>query len=112
MSLEFNEYQVKAATTAIYPKDKALEYLALGLVSEAGEVAGKVKKALRDGLHDEESAEQFFDDLQGEIGDVLWYAAMLSTEIGDDLGNTAAQSLIKLRSRKERGVLGGSGDHR
>ena len=49
------EYQRKAAETAIFPKEKALEYLALGLTSEAGEVAGKVKKIIRDGKGNKEA---------------------------------------------------------
>ena len=59
-------YENLASQTAIFPKEKALEYLALGLTSEAGEVAGKVKKLIRDGKGDKES-------IAYEVGDVLWY---------------------------------------
>ena len=44
-----HEYQEKCRTTAIYPKKDAIAYLSLGLVSEAGEVAGRVKQQIRDG---------------------------------------------------------------
>lgn len=107
----FDEYQFGASATAIYPADKAVEYLALGLVSEAGEIAGKVKKVIRD------SGGNFTDpdhryDMAGELGDVLWYLACLCEEYGMDLGAVAQHNLEKLASRKERGVLGGSGDTR
>ena len=62
------EYQRKAKETAIFPADKALEYLSLGLVGEAGEVANKVKKLIRD-------KKVLLDTtvISSEIGDVLWY---------------------------------------
>ena len=97
-------YQAKAKETAIFPPDKALEYLSLGLVGEAGEIANKVKKIIRDNKPK--------DELAGEIGDVLWYCAMLADHLDSNLGNIMEDNLDKLRSRKERGVLGGSGDSR
>ena len=99
-----SQYQAKAKETAIYPKDKALEYLALGLVGEAGEVANKIKKVIRDGTSP--------NNVRDELGDVLWYLAMLSTEIGYSLDTIADKNLWKLANRKERNVLGGSGDNR
>ena len=98
-----DEYQNKAKATAIYPKKDALPYLVLGLTSEAGEVAGKAKKLIRDGTE---------SDLASEIGDVLWYCAMLADYLGSDLGKIMEDNLEKLQSRKKRGVLGGSGDNR
>lgn len=99
-----NTYQLEAKKTAIFPPDKALEYLSLGLVGEAGEVANKVKKIIRDKKIDA--------DISGEIGDVLWYCAMLADYLDVNLGKIMENNLDKLRSRKERGVLGGSGDRR
>lgn len=99
-----SQYQKQAAETAIYPKDKALEYLALGLVGEAGEVANKIKKVIRDGTSP--------DSVIHELGDVLWYLAMLSTELDYSLNTIADKNLWKLANRKERNVLGGSGDNR
>ena len=99
-----NHYQTEAKKTAIFPANKALEYLSLGLVGEAGEVANKVKKIIRDKKIDV--------DISGEIGDVLWYCAMLADYLDVDLGRVMENNLDKLRSRKERGVLGGSGDSR
>lgn len=106
--LSLNDYQTGAMTTAIY-HDKVI-YPALGLAGEAGEVAGKVSKILRDSkgvLTDEVKK-----DLRKEIGDVLWFAAALAKDIDATLGEIAEENLAKLKSRKDRGVLGGSGDDR
>ena len=104
-------YQYEATKTAIFPKEKALEYLALGLTSEAGEVAGKVKKLIRDG-EDKEGFELKKIAISHEIGDVLWYCAMMATEVGYTLEEIAEMNLKKLADRKERGTLSGSGDER
>jgi len=98
-------YENYASQTAIFPKEKALEYLALGLTSEAGEVAGKVKKLIRDGKGDKKA-------IAAEIGDVLWYCAMLAKETEVPLNDIMKDNLKKLHSRKERGTLSGSGDER
>ncbi len=68
--MTFDEYQIQAATFAIYPKDREREYLSLGLLSEVGELAGKVKKEIRDGV---DLTEAILD----EAGDIAWYCAML-----------------------------------
>lgn len=107
---DFNTYQWKTHETAIYPKDRDLEYLALGLTSEAGEVAGKVKKIIRDngGVISDSARE----DLAAELGDVLWYLAQLSWLLQKDLNAVAQGNLDKLRGRSARGTLIGSGDTR
>jgi len=104
-------YQYQATQTAIFPKEKALEYLALGLTSEAGEVAGKVKKLIRDG-EDVEGFEMKKIAIASEVGDVLWYCAMMAKEVGVPLNTIMKENLEKLHSRKERGKLSGSGDNR
>jgi NTP pyrophosphatase (non-canonical NTP hydrolase) len=104
-------YEARAGQTAIFPKDKALEYLALGMTSEAGEVAGKVKKLIRDG-EDVEGFELKKIAIASEIGDVLWYCAMMAKEVGVPLNTIMQENLRKLHSRKERGTLQGSGDER
>lgn len=109
--MKFNEYQSAAEETAIYPREHAVIYPALGLAGEAGEVAEKVKKWLRDGNIDA-------GELHKEIGDVLWYIAALCSDLQDVFGeeysleNAAIRNYQKLKSRQERGVLGGSGDNR
>ena len=99
-----NQYQIEAKNTAIFPANKALEYLSLVLVGEAGEVANKVKKIIRDKKLDV--------DVASEIGDVLWYCAMLADYFDVNLGKIMDDNINKLQSRKNRGVLGGSGDKR
>lgn len=106
-----NQYQDGACSTAIYPKHRAVEYLSLGLVGEAGEIANKVKKLIRDGASPEELAERKIQ-IGYEIGDVLWYAAVLADEMGMNLGHIMENNLSKLADRKARGMIGGSGDNR
>ncbi len=105
--MNLNEYQESCKATAIYPKAVGVGYCTLGLVSEAGEVAGKLKKALRDAGGDLDP-----EVVASELGDVLWYVAMLAHELGYTLNELAAMNLDKLTGRKERGTLGGSGDNR
>jgi len=104
-------YQEKACETAIFPKNKAMEYLTLGLTGEAGEIANKVKKFIRDGAaQDEYLAKRI--EIGYEIGDVLWYYAVLAKEMEMDLGHIMENNLQKLADRKKRGTLSGSGDNR
>jgi len=103
-----NQYATQARLTAVYPQDKALEYLTLGLMNEAGEVGGKVKKHLR-GDFDEAKLREV---LKGELGDVLWYLAVLCEEAGTTLHDVADANLQKLFDRQKRNVLKGDGDNR
>ena len=105
------EYQEKALETAMYPTldNLGIYYTALGLCSEAGEVAGKIKKALRDNGGNYHAIK---DDIKKELGDVLWYCATLADEFGLFLSDVAECNIEKLASRKERGVIRGSGDDR
>ena len=105
------EYQRRAAETAIYPDNKALEYLTLGLAGEAGEIANKAKKLIRDGA-DREEHHAKLNAMGHEIGDVMWYCAVLAAEMGMDLGHVMENNLRKLADRKARGALSGSGDNR
>ena len=106
-----DKYENLAGQTAIFPKEKALEYLALGMTSEAGEVAGKVKKLIRDG-EDKEGFGIKKLAIASEIGDVIWYCAMMAKEVGVPLNDIMKENLKKLHGRKERGTLSGSGDER
>jgi len=115
MSLDFNDYQEKAFATAIYPEAgtgsfSAVSYAVLGLVNEAGEVSGKLKKVWRD--NDGELTPELRKKIADELGDVLWYAAALADELGTDLSTVAKENMYKLLSRQARGVIGGSGDNR
>ncbi|MHB1538472.1 MAG: nucleoside triphosphate pyrophosphohydrolase family protein [Solirubrobacteraceae bacterium] len=108
--MELSEYQRDSRATAVYPRQEWLAYPALGLAGEAGEVAEHAKKAIRDdgGVVSEERR----GAMGRELGDVLWYVAQLASELGLDLDDVAEENLAKLRSRRERGVLSGSGDDR
>lgn len=102
---EFDAYQDFTDSTAIYPPEKGLEYTALGLASEAGEFAGKVKKMIRDKTYDTEA-------MIAELGDVLWYVARAAAELDIHLSDIAKENIDKLKSRKDRGKLKGNGDNR
>ena len=106
--MEFNDYQNQAKNTAIYPKDKAVVYPALGLAGEAAEVENKVKKVLRDGSEIKDVSK----DIASEIGDCLWYISVLASDIGWDLESIAKLNIEKLTDRANRGKLSGSGDNR
>lgn len=113
--MNLNTYQKEALKLATYENvGHNAVYPALGIAEEAGECAGKVKKRWRnekttDGkLYSEEHKVA----LAKEIGDVLWYAAALSFEIGYTLDEIAEINLDKLQDRRERGVLKSEGDNR
>lgn len=111
--LGFNEYQEKAASTAIYKEDnegRELFYVALGLAGEAGEFAGEVSKLIRDdkGALTEGRKKK----LVSEAGDVFWFLAQTCTELGVTMEEVAQGNLDKLAGRKERGTLNGSGEDR
>jgi NTP pyrophosphatase (non-canonical NTP hydrolase) len=105
--MEMSEFQRKARKTAVYPKDswKGLYYVSMGLAGEAGEVANKIKKHIRDGVLD-------FDKVADELGDVLWYVSQMASELGYDLNTIAEGNIDKLYSRLDRGVVQGEGDNR
>ena len=126
--MDLDEYQTFTGTTAIYPgvgvrvrsgehlgprspeeKLLALTYLSLGL-GEAGEIQGKVKKVIRDdgGILSPDRRDAIVD----ELGDLLWYVSRLADEMGVALSEVAARNVAKLTSRRERGMLAGSGDDR
>ena len=108
--MDFNSYQRVAVTTAIYPAQHKILYPALGLAGEAGEVANKVKKIIRDGT--DTMPDDWKEQIGSEIGDVLWYCAALANDLGISLGRIAAQNEIKLAKRKREGMISGSGDSR
>jgi NTP pyrophosphatase (non-canonical NTP hydrolase) len=109
--MRLSDYQQRSRATAVYPQaGENLLYPTLGLCGEAGEVAEKVKKMVRDddGVLTDERREA----LGKELGDVLWYVAQVATEAGLELDALAEANLAKLLSRRDRGVLTGSGDER
>lgn len=105
--MNLNDYQKAALATAVYPRNGKTEltYTALGLASEAGEYAGKIKKLLRDAEFSREAA-------MAELGDVLWYVAAAADALGFDLRDVADANITKLADRKSRNAIRGSGDYR
>ena len=109
--MDFKTYQKKARLTALYPNLGSNNiYPTLGLVGEAGEVAEKVKKVIRDknGIFDDESK----NGIKKELGDVLWYLSNLCDEFNFCFEEVALQNLEKLRLRDLKGKISGSGDDR
>jgi NTP pyrophosphatase (non-canonical NTP hydrolase) len=108
--MTLNEYNESALATAIYGEGQKITYPTLGLAGEAGEVADKVKKVLRD--YDGVFTDELKLNIAKEIGDVLWYIAALSRDLGFTLEEVAKMNIDKLESRKQRNVISGSGDDR
>lgn len=108
---KYSDYQKKSRTThGQVDVDHPLTYPTLGLVNEAGEFAGKVKKILRDKGKQITQADK--KALRAELGDVLWYLTQLCTELDTTLEIVAEENLDKLLSRKKRGKISGDGDER
>ena len=108
--MTLNEYQLAALLTEDFDKETALQTAGLGLCEEAGEVAGKLKRLYRD--HSGELSDELRREIAYEIGDCTWYCAVLASKIGYPLDVIAQMNNNKCQSRKERGVLHGSGDNR
>ncbi len=103
---KFNEYGEFVKSMKVYPEEHAIVYPALGLVGEAGEISEKVKKWLR--------GDRELDKIGilKELGDPLWYIAAMADDLGFTLQDVIDANVEKLTSRKDRGVLKGSGDNR
>ena len=120
--MEFNEYQKLAIKTDLdakflgeVMKKHTLNTVAfldkvLGVAGEAGEFADKIKKIMRDkkGSFDDNDR----DAIIKELGDVLWYVAVVSLYLGVPMSELAERNIEKLQSRARRNTLTGSGDDR
>ena len=109
--MNFSEYQ-KATMRTARPHDAKdeLMHLVLGLVGEAGEIAEKFKKWVRDQESDESKIDR--DDMKKELGDVLWYVSVMAEYLGLELDDVASFNIAKLADRQKRGVIKGVGDNR
>lgn len=119
MDSDFNYYQERAIQydTSRLAIDKEARYdgymeKALGLAGETGEVLEKIKKMIRDKNGVFSPTPEDIAELKKELGDVLWYLSALAFYNGIDLDDVARANLDKLRSRKERNKIHGSGDNR
>lgn len=103
--MNLNEYAEQAR---VFRSDTAdWNYALLNLAGEVGELLGLVAKVIRDGPN-----EKFRDLGIKELGDILWHVAAVADDLGVSLDDVATININKLESRKQRGVLGGSGDER
>jgi NTP pyrophosphatase (non-canonical NTP hydrolase) len=107
--MNFDEFQSRSKSTAIYP-DQGSNYLypALGLCSEAGEVADRIKRIQRDDNNVVTDAKR--QEIASELGDVLWYVAQLATEFGLSLNDVADGNIANLSNRRRNSTLQGFGD--
>jgi NTP pyrophosphatase (non-canonical NTP hydrolase) len=103
------KYEQLVNSTAVYDKSQAMIYLALGLSSEAGEVAGHLKRVYRG---DETISPELYEKVLKELGDVLWYVTAMSMEMGYDLTEVMDNNTRKLTKRKEENKILGRGDDR
>jgi NTP pyrophosphatase (non-canonical NTP hydrolase) len=108
--MTFDEYQKLALRTASLNKKNELFHVLLGLCGEAGEIAEKTKKIVRD--HDSDFSKLDKADLEKELGDVLWHIAVLARHFDISLDSVATTNIDKLSSRLKRGQISGSGDNR
>src|SRR5579884_3363447 len=99
MAMTFDEYQKQALTTVISQSDAFKDTLhwVLGINGEAGEVAEKIKKIIRDKNSQISPADK--QELAKELGDVLWYLAVFAHDLGFSFDDIAASNLKKLQSR-------------
>ena len=109
--MRFDDYQKKSRETAQYPKiTRGFIYPVMGLAGETGELLNKVKKIFRDDRGRLTAKKK--EEIEGELGGVLWYLAQVATEFNVSLKDIAKKNPQILKSRKERGVIKGSGDNR
>lgn len=111
--MEFDEYQYRASVTAKYPDEEdvwGVIYTAMGLAGEAGEVANKVKKIMRD--DNWKITPERMAAILDELGDVLWYASELASCLGVSFSFVAEQNIDKLSRREDEGTVHGDGDNR
>lgn len=110
--MTLDEYQQKALSTNVNEMDNLFLFFdrMFGLVGEAGEMADKVKKWIRD----EEAQWEKLDKqmMMDELGDVLWYVATVADTLGFTFDEVAQHNVKKLADRKTRSKLSGSGDNR
>jgi NTP pyrophosphatase (non-canonical NTP hydrolase) len=114
--MNFDEYQLKAAETAIYKDKDKLFYTALGLAGESGEIANKVKKIIRDKEFEGNAVDSLSHEekyaLIKELGDVLWYVSAIAHDLDFTLSHVADINIGKLQNRLNRNKIRGSGDDR
>jgi NTP pyrophosphatase (non-canonical NTP hydrolase) len=105
-----DDYQYKAVAFRL--PSYTIEAIFAGLAAEAGEVLGVRQKFLRDSTGKESEYVKYLQDIDKELGDLLWHVAVLADAYGAELSTVMDKNLKKLEDRKNRGKIGGSGDNR
>lgn len=105
--LTLNQYQLEASKNKAFPEKYAIIYPTIGVLNEAGEMAGKIKKWMRG-----DTPHLNIQDLTSEMGDVLWYLSSLATDLGITLEDVARNNIEKITKRREKNMIKGDGDHR
>jgi NTP pyrophosphatase (non-canonical NTP hydrolase) len=110
--MTLDEYQKRALQTAVFNDDefKDTAHWVFGITGEAGEIAEKMKKIIRDKDGIINKADK--QELVKEVGDVLWYLAVFAKQLNVSFEEIGRVNLDKLQSRKDRDVIKGSGDNR
>lgn len=110
--MTLDEYQKEALVTAVFSDDsfKDLAHWVFGITGESGEIAEKIKKIVRDKKG--EMSDQDKEEIIKEIGDVMWYLAVLAEHLGYNFEEVGKRNIAKLRSRQARNQIHGSGDNR
>lgn len=103
------KYEDIVRLTKVYPESAKYIYAALGLSSESGEVAGKIKKFVRG---DYDSISDIRENIIDELGDVLWYVTALAMELETSLDEIKERNATKLVNRLKRNKILGEGDYR
>ena len=107
LGMTLNRYQKEAAKNKAFPEKYAIIYPTIGVLNEAGEMAGKIKKWMRGDV-----PTLNIPDLVSEMGDVLWYLASLATDLNVTLEDVALNNIEKITKRREKNMIKGDGDHR
>ena len=121
--MEFNEYQKEAHKTAVYKKNRTMTVYHVGAIgtikvplypfikvgAEANEIPDKVAKVIFRG---DNQGRLYNNELEKEIGDILWYCAEMATQLGVSLEYIAIQNIHKLSERAKQNKIKGSGDNR
>ncbi len=93
--MKLSDYQSQAQQTNLHRGGDPIGFFLHGLAGEVGTLCSEYKKRLRDGA----AHRRFSERMAEELGDVLWYAAALATELGLDLDLVATANLEKTVAR-------------
>lgn len=110
--MTLDEYQAQALKTAVTNPDPLMDKTiwAMGVAGEAGEVVEKWKKIVA--YHEGKVTKDDLAELEKELGDVVWYIAVMAHSLGLSFDEMMQKNLKKLADRQKRNVIKGKGDNR